>query len=272
MVAAHRACWVEGPPENSLAAIAACVPIGADIVEIDVTLTRDGVPILLHDPTLDRTTNGTGPASDHTLAEIRQLRLRAAAGGPDAPLTDEKIPTLEEALELAKGRLLVNLDVKGEVFPQAYAVVHRVGVADQILMKMNMLPDDPALADAPFLGKTMFMPIIRECVAEPSDGVCTPRLGDVVSGFERFHPVAQELVFATETWVRDGLASRPAHAPRIWINLLNPTMAAGMTDARALENPDANWGRIVSLGARVIQTDEPARLIAYLRSRGQRKD
>lgn len=272
MVAAHRACWAEGPPENSLAAIEACVPIGADIVEIDVALTRDGVPILLHDPTLDRTTDGTGLAGDRTLAEIRALRLRAGAGGPDAPLTGHRIPTLEEALRLADGRLLINLDVKGDVFPQAFAVVERLGLADQIMMKMNALPGDPALAGAPFLGKTLFMPIIRECVQAAAEGACAPRLGDVIGGFGRFRPAAHELVFASEAWVREGLASRPADAPRIWFNLLNPTLAAGMTDERALQDPDANWGRATALGASIIQTDQPRRLIAYLQAHGRRDD
>lgn len=266
MVVAHRACWRGGAPENSVAAIDACAAIGVDMIEIDVTLTRDGVPILLHDPSLDRMTDGRGFARDHDLAEIKRLRLRAGGGGGDAPLTDQPVPTLAEALQAARGRFLINLDVKGEAYGPAFAVVERLGMQDHILMKMNAHADDPALVGAAFHGHTMFMPVILQCVPDVLFGACAPSLPDAVASFGRYEPVAYELVFTDEAFP----ASMEGADRRIWINALNPNFAAGMTDAKATTDPDGNWGRMIALGAAIIQTDEPAMLIAYLERRGRR--
>ncbi|MBJ7440285.1 MAG: glycerophosphodiester phosphodiesterase family protein [Sphingopyxis sp.] len=267
MVVAHRACWRAGAPENSLAAIEACAAIGADMIEIDVALSRDGVPILLHDPSLDRTTGGNGLARDHDLSDIRTLRLRAGAGGANAPFTQERVPTLAEALQAARGKFLINLDVKGDAYAPAFAVVERLGMQDQILMKMNAHADDPALVGAPFHGRTLFMPVILECAPGVLNGACAPSLPDEIASFARYEPAAYELVFTSEAFLAQlrGAANR-----RVWINALNPAFAAGMTDARAIEDPDGNWGRMIALGATVIQTDEPRRLIDYLEQRGRR--
>lgn len=69
-------------PEKSLLALEHCVEIGVDVTETDVRIMRDGYLVMLHDPTIDRTTNGTGDLSDLTLAQAKVLRLRANEGGP----------------------------------------------------------------------------------------------------------------------------------------------------------------------------------------------
>lgn len=98
-------------PENTLAAIRAAVEAGADRVEVDVLLTRDGVPVLLHDADLDRTTNGSGPAAARTLAEVRALD---AGAWFDPRFTGERVPTLSEALQFCRGRIPLNLEIKSE--------------------------------------------------------------------------------------------------------------------------------------------------------------
>ena len=105
-VSAHRG----GPvgPENSLSAMAASIAAGVAILELDVALTRDGAVVLLHDRTLDRTTTGTGPVAAATLAGLRSLRLKDRSG----QVTDEPLPTLAEALALARGRAVVSIDFK----------------------------------------------------------------------------------------------------------------------------------------------------------------
>ncbi|WP_420583566.1 glycerophosphodiester phosphodiesterase family protein [Ruegeria sp.] len=96
-------------PENTLSAAHACFAAGFSHVEIDVHVTADDQLVVLHDPTLDRTTNGTGPVCDHTFAQVQALN----AGQWFAPFyTNEPIPTLDEMLELAKsyrGRLYIEL-------------------------------------------------------------------------------------------------------------------------------------------------------------------
>jgi glycerophosphoryl diester phosphodiesterase len=79
MVVAHRSCWADGAPENSASAIRKCIALHADMIEIDVALAAHGVPVLMHDPSVVRMTNGTGLVSALTFAELRSLDLRAGS-------------------------------------------------------------------------------------------------------------------------------------------------------------------------------------------------
>ena len=100
---AHRGGIVEGIPENTLAAFRDAIASGVDVVEIDLRGTKDGAVVIMHDPTVDRTTNGVGQVVDMTLAELRQLD---AGGGA-------RIPTYREVLELVAGtRVKLLLDIK----------------------------------------------------------------------------------------------------------------------------------------------------------------
>ncbi len=101
---AHRGGIVPGYAENTLAAYRRAISYGVDIIEIDLRGTRDGEVIILHDETLDRTTDGTGKVTDHTLGELKQLN--AGKG--------ESIPTYAEVLELVAGtgvKLLLDIKV-----------------------------------------------------------------------------------------------------------------------------------------------------------------
>ena len=105
MVAGHRGDSANCP-ENTVAAFRAAIEAGADMIETDVRLTRDGVPVLIHDRTVDRTTDGKGYVKDMTFAELRALN----AGTKDVP---QQIPTLEELLELLTATdVTLNLEVK----------------------------------------------------------------------------------------------------------------------------------------------------------------
>ena len=96
-------------PENTLVSQAAAFAAGADMVEIDLQKSSDGAVVILHDDTLDRTTDGAGPVADHTLAELQQLD----AGSWFAPeFAGVGIPTLEEALSAGIGQGPLLLDQK----------------------------------------------------------------------------------------------------------------------------------------------------------------
>ena len=272
MIVAHRGCWADAAPENSLAAIRRCDTIGADIIEIDVGITSDGTPVLMHDDTVDRTTDGSGAIAGLALEQVRNLRLRTGLGGADAELTDERVPTLEEALAFANGRFLVNLDMKADAFDRAYEVVELLGMEDQTLMKMSALPDDPVLQEASFIGETLFMPIIRECT-EQNDGLaCTDTISSIASGYSQYDPIAYEVVYSSSNFLREGIATMRAMGGRIWVNTLEPTLAAGHTDALAVTDPDAHWGQVIRDGANIIQTDRPALLLDFLRRQGLRSN
>ena len=272
MVVAHRGCWSAAAPENSMAAMRRCDAIGADIVEIDVGVTADGTPVLMHDETVDRTTDGSGAIIEMPLEQVRGLRLRSGLGGADVEMTDETIPTLEEALAYARGRFLVNLDMKAEAFDRAYEVVEALGMQDQTLMKMSALPDDPMLRNARFVGRTLFMPIIRECTGQIGGLACTDAISALAPDFSRYDPVAYEIVYSASEFLREGVSAMQALGGRIWVNTLDPTLAGGHTDALAVTDPDAHWGEVIRDGANIIQTDQPALLLDYLQRQGLRSN
>lgn len=107
-VSAHRGGAQSGFPENAIATFENTLKHAYAILEVDPRTTRDGALVLMHDPTLDRTTTGTGLLADRTLAELRTLRLK----DPDGHETPYSIPTLDEALEWARGKTVLVLDAK----------------------------------------------------------------------------------------------------------------------------------------------------------------
>ena len=115
MVVAHRAGWKEKGQvvraENSKAAIDNAVAIGVEMVELDVRRSKDGVLVVMHDETLNRTTTCRGPVSSLTLAALRACRLIVEGTGI---VTDETVPTLSDMLAHSRGRILVNIDNKLE--------------------------------------------------------------------------------------------------------------------------------------------------------------
>src|SRR3972149_9393656 len=107
MVIAHRGFSGQAP-ENTLASFKKARELGSDMIELDVRFSKDGHMVVMHDDTLDRTTNGRGKVADYTLKELKQLD----AGSWFAPqFSDERIPNLNEVLELAKGKILVNIEI-----------------------------------------------------------------------------------------------------------------------------------------------------------------
>jgi glycerophosphoryl diester phosphodiesterase len=105
IVVAHRGASATHP-ENTLAAFEEAIRVGAPMIEFDVRLTADGVPVVLHDPDLARTTDGRGRVHEVTAEELRRL----SAGGPGGPR--EPVPTLREVLELLSGRAGADIEVK----------------------------------------------------------------------------------------------------------------------------------------------------------------
>lgn len=138
LLAAHRGgaqLW----PENSLLAFRNAIALGADFLEFDVHLSRDGQVVVIHDPTLERTTTGTGAVSDRTLAELRTLRLK----GRDGKTTEEPVSTLDDVAQLAAPtpvRLLleIKVDARGGRHPgieeKALAILDSHGMAARTIV------------------------------------------------------------------------------------------------------------------------------------------
>ena len=107
---AHRGA-METHPENTLPAFLEAVKAGAHMIEFDIFLTKDNEMVIMHDETVDRTTNGTGKVSDLTLQQIRELD----AGSWKAPeFKGVKIPTFDEVLDIMPVNIWLNIHLKGE--------------------------------------------------------------------------------------------------------------------------------------------------------------
>lgn len=261
MVVAHRGCWRHAP-ENSVRAIEECIRLGVDMVEIDIRRTADGQLVAMHDETVDRTTNGSGPVSEFTLNELRRLQLRAGPGGSSAPVTDQRIPTLEQVLAVAAEGILVNLDIKSALRNPSFELARKMGLEDRILIKMTLTsPQDAALSDAAFLGNTFFMPIIREDNGAPARQI---------SMLEPLDPVAFEVIYRTEPQLSQACEAAARQQARCWVNTMWDSLSPGHSDAVSVLAPDDHWGCLIGLGVNMIQTDRPEDLIRYLESKGFR--
>jgi glycerophosphoryl diester phosphodiesterase len=131
LVISHAACAGHAP-ENTLAGVRAALAIGADAIEIDVQASADGVPVLMHDLTVDRATNGSGDLASLTLEQLRALD----AGG-------EPVPTFADVLELTKRRALLVAEIKRPGCEAALAEIVRGAGALADVMAWSFLP--PAL-------------------------------------------------------------------------------------------------------------------------------
>ena len=128
LFAAHRGgslLW----PENSLLAFGKAVDLGADFLEFDVHLSRDGEPVVIHDATLDRTTTGRGPVRGLTRSELTALRLKDASGAATA----ETVPSLDEVVGLAaRGKRQMLLEIKVDERKQRYP-----GIEEKVLAVLD---------------------------------------------------------------------------------------------------------------------------------------
>ena len=256
IVVAHRGDW-RNFPENSLEAIDNAIKMGVDIVELDVKRTKDGELILMHDRTLDRTTTGKGLVSENTLSDIRKLNLRNGCN----IRTIHKVPTLEEALLHAKGKIMINLDQADLYFDQIYELMKKTGTTKQIIMKGRKPVAEVKKQFGSYLEDVIYMPIVDLDVAGAEK--------QIEAFIKDMSPVAFELLFVKDTnLIPKKLATTLNGRSLIWYNTLWDTMAGGHDDDMSLQNPDSGYGYLIdTLGCRIIQTDRPAYVLDYLRKR-----
>ena len=131
IVAAHRGGPTSGFAENAVPTFENTLRQVPAVLEIDIARTRDGVLVLMHDETVDRTTTGTGRVSDLTLSQIQTLRLRDR----DGLVLNVRVPTLREALDWSAGRAVFELDINSGV-PLADVVteVREGGATDRVIV------------------------------------------------------------------------------------------------------------------------------------------
>jgi glycerophosphoryl diester phosphodiesterase len=221
-------------PENTLPAFQAAIDAGADYFELDVRTTADGRLVLIHDETVDRTTNGKGRVRDLTFDQIRSLD---AGSNFDQKFNATKVPSLEEALALAHGRIGVYVDCK---------VIAPMGLV-AALEKTDMLDKVVIYGRPGFLKQLQTLrPFLKVMPEADSVGTLKQLVGDL-------HP--------------NVVAFDAGDFKEEVINVARQSQIAIFVDRLGTQDHLASWRDAIDRGASGIQTDHPAELVDYLRSR-----
>jgi glycerophosphoryl diester phosphodiesterase len=232
-VLAHR---VEAPgPENTIAGGERAIALGVEILEMDVRLTRDGHAVLLHDATVDRTTDGRGPVAGMTLAELKRLD----AGGKSAP--GERVPTVGEFLASVRGRAWVTLELKAAA--AADPLLRALREADAFAWTVVRSPDLERLG------------ALRK--AEPR--LLTGAMAPLPPPAERDAVVARLAALGVAAYT-------PSSNAKLTREDVERFRAAGIAVWATLANDAAEMRRLAALGVDGIITDEPELLIDVLRN------
>jgi glycerophosphoryl diester phosphodiesterase len=258
LIAAHRGDW-RNTPENSMKALLNCISQGYDIMELDVKMTRDSQLVIMHDNTIDRTTNAKGKVSDYTLSEIKKLRLRNGLGR----ITNHPIPTLEEMMLAAKGKIIINVDKGNDNLPAVFRVLQGTGTLEQAivnvgdnigyqqLMKVNKIPD-----------KAILMVVVNMKLQDATV---------IISSYKLRKKSIIQPIFDDDTLTNLDTLPKISSEQVIWLNSLWPSLNGGHDDDVAVEeaNPEGSWGWLIKKGASILQTDRPLEMQQYLREKGK---
>ena len=262
VVICHRGDW-RNYPENSIPAIESIIKMGVDVMELDLKMTKDSVLVLCHDRTIDRTTNGKGRVSDITYDSLMTFHLKKGHGVTTDTL---KMPTLRQALECCKDRIVVNVDQGYEFYDQVLAITEELGVTDQILIKGKKPVKEVEEKMAQHPHNMMYMPIID--IQKPSGKALFDEYMETGTV-----PLAYEVCWGSWTpEVEDCMKKIVESGSKLWINSLWPSLCGGFGNdddaAFASGDPASVYDKYISRGVTMIQTDRPEMLINYLRSRG----
>jgi glycerophosphoryl diester phosphodiesterase len=221
-------------PENTLPAFQAAIDAKADYFELDVRTTADGRLILMHDSTVDRTTNGHGAVRDMTFDQIRALDAGAKFG---APFAGTKVPTFEEALRLAHGKIGVYVDSKWIAPADLVAMLEKTDMSSHVVI----------YGGAGFLKQVLALrPALKVMPEANNVDVLAKLIADLAP-----HVIAFDAKDFQDDVIR---LARGAQA-QIYVDRLGPADNA------------AAWQDAIDRGANGIQTDHPAALVEYLKTK-----
>ena len=274
VVACHRGDW-RNFPENSIPAIESIIRMGADIMELDLKMTRDSVLVLSHDQDVRRCTdfskvfkNKPGKSarvSDLTLAEIKQLHLKRAHG---VAIDTLHMPTLREALLCCKDRICVNVDQGYDYYDAVLAVTEELGVTRQILIKGKKPVEVVAAHEAAYPRNMMYMPIVD---------IQRPKGMELFNSYmeQGVVPLAYEVCWQSND---DDAFARVCdrileQGSKIWVNTIWASLCGGDGNdddaAFMAADPGEVYQQYLDRGVSMIQTDRPELLIGWLKSKGR---
>lgn len=244
LVFSHRALHLseEGgsiAAENSMTAINKAIDNHVDGFECDVRKTADGVLVLMHDATVDRTTNGTGAVSDMSYESLRTLRLKMY--GTDE-VTDDTIPTLGQVLRIAKGKIYITLDIESKApVSDVLTAVKEAGMVDDVIF---------------FTKSSSSVSYLLENGAIPLPSCYNNSTYNNYAAFKIIPQVYQsDNGGYTQEW-----ALMKAAENKIYDNVYLLTSTLPTTD---------NWAILVAAlqnGVNIVQTDYPVEMINYLKN------
>ena len=263
VVACHRGDW-RNYPENSLGAIESVIRMGADIVEIDLKLTKDSVLVLSHDRTCNRMTTGKGDISTMTYDSLATFNLKTAH---NVAIPGTRITTFQEALEACKDRIVINVDQGYQYYDLVVKLTDAMDMTDQILIKGKKARE--VVAREMEGSRMMYMPIID---------IQKPKGKDLFAQYEDWYaqtgekPLAYDVCFSELNEEVEACCQKViAQGSKLWINTLWASLCGGYEDDAAFEgDPDKVYGKILDLGTSIIQTDRPELLIGWLKKQGRR--
>jgi glycerophosphoryl diester phosphodiesterase len=256
MVAAHRGDW-RIAPENSMNALLSCIEQKFDMMELDVKMTKDSVLIVMHDQTIDRTTNGKGKVSDYTFEEIKKFRLRNGLGR----VTNNEIPTFKELMVVAKDKILINVDKGNDHLKEVFKVLKETGTTNQALVNTgDNIPYQKLIQTEKIPEDAYIMVVVN---------MTRPDAIDLIRSYQPLKRSMIQPIFATDTLTNLQQLPQIAKSQAIWLNSLWPSLNGGHDDDRAVElNQKAeSWGWLIDHKPVIIQSDRPMALITYLQER-----
>ena len=236
LVSCHRGC-TERAPENTVAAARDALRLGVDLIECDVRTTADGHLVIMHDSTVDRTTDGFGPISGMTLAQVRRLRIRDTRF---AAIGVHRVPTLAELTKAVDGRAGFYIDTK-DVHP---AALKRIIRDPKVIAKSfaYISTDEAALWK-------QHIPELRLMATAPDDVRTPKQLQDFVTKFQ-LSALDGPLTLSKE---------QVAVAFELGVVYIPDTLTLN-------EGPEI-WADVIARGAGGIQTDRPTVLTDFLKQR-----
>jgi glycerophosphoryl diester phosphodiesterase len=188
---------------------------------------------------------------------LQQFTFKNPHGGP----TRQRIPSFEQCMLAAKGRVMVNIDKGYDYFQEAYDVLVKTGTVDHAVIKSSEPYEKVKTEHGALLtSQLLYMPIVD---------LRKPTAAAMLQEYEtKLKPVAYELNFATDSVLLHSAYQTIAQTgSKIWYNSLWASLDASHDDERSVEEnqPADGWGWLLAHGATLIQTDRPAEMLAYLR-------
>jgi glycerophosphoryl diester phosphodiesterase len=224
-------------PENTMPAFEEAVRAGADYFELDVRTTSDGKLVLMHDGTVDRTTNGHGEVAKMSFAEIRELDAGIKMG-PEFAGT--KVPTFDEALDYARGKINIYVDVKWAGPKDLVEHIDGHGMSDHVVIYSGRISKDIQDLNP----RLKIMP-------EARNAEFAQKLVDELH--------LKVLAFDAGDFKPEVVAVAKKGNALIYVDRLGPA------------DNQATWQEAIDAGADGIQTDHPEQLAKYLRDKGYKK-